>query len=303
MKQLLQYVRSGETAVVEVPAPAATPSMLLVRNRASLVSAGTERTLVEFAEKNLLQKAASRPDLVRQVMEKARRDGLLPTMQVALNRLDHPMAMGYSCAGTVIAVGESAGDYQVGDRVACCGFGYASHSEIVSVPHMLAAKVPSGFAVNLEHAAFATVGAIAMHGVRLSGAALGDVVVVLGLGLIGQITVQLLKAAGCQVVAMDPVATRAKLAGRMGAIAAISPSDLHSAVMRATPHGADAVLITAGSPDDGPVTLAAEVARDRASVVAVGAVGPESAAQALLRKRAGLPGFTLLWPRPLRSAI
>ena len=276
MKQLLQSLRTGETLVAEVPVPQLQPGSVLVRNRASVVSPGTERTLVEFAEKNLLQKAAARPDLTRQVLDKARRDGWLTTVQAALSRLDRPVPMGYSCAGTVIGVGEDVAEFQVGDCVACCGFGYASHSEVVCVPRMLAAKVPSDGkhpCVNLEQAAFATLGAIAMHGVRLGGVALGDVVVVLGLGLIGQLTVQLLKVAGCRVLAMDPVSSRATLAARAGTAAVCSASELHSALAQMAPQGADAVLITAGSADNTLITLAGELARDRGTVVAVGSVG------------------------------
>ncbi len=156
MKQLLQHMKSGDTVVTDVPAPVVRPGFVLVRNAASLVSAGTERMLVEFAGKNLVEKARSRPDLVRQVITKARRDGILPTMEAAFNRLDQPMTLGYSSAGTIVEVGEGVYGYQPGDRVACAGGGFAVHAEMVLVPVNLLAHVPDS--VDLEEACFATLG-------------------------------------------------------------------------------------------------------------------------------------------------
>ena len=161
MKQMFQSVRTGVSTVEEVPAPALVPGHVLVRNAASLVSAGTERMVVEFAEKSLLQKAKSRPDLVRQVLDKARREGVLNTLDAVRSRLDQPISLGYSSAGTVIAVGEGITDLKVGDRVACSGMNYASHAEIVSIPRMLATRISSE-RVSFEEAAFTTVGAIAL---------------------------------------------------------------------------------------------------------------------------------------------
>jgi NADPH:quinone reductase-like Zn-dependent oxidoreductase len=173
MKQVLQNLRSGETIVVEVPKPTPKPGMALVRTSASLVSVGTERMLVEFAEKSLLGKARSRPDLARQVLDKARREGLLTTVEAAFNRLDQPMPLGYSSAGTVVRVGDGLIDFKVGQRVVCAGGGYAVHAEYALVPRNLLAGVPDH--VDDESAAFATLGAIALHGFRLAQPQLGIV--------------------------------------------------------------------------------------------------------------------------------
>ena len=193
MKQVLQHARTGEITVAEVPAPQLLPGCVLVRVAASLVSAGTERTSTEFANKNLLQKAQARPDLVRDVMSKVRRDGLLSTIQAVRSRLDQPTSLGYSSAGTVIAVGEGINDIAVGDRVACAGAGYAVHAEVACVPRLLVAKIPEDSPVSFDEAAFTTVGAVALHGVRIADVKLGDVVAVIGLGLLGQLTVQILR--------------------------------------------------------------------------------------------------------------
>jgi predicted dehydrogenase len=277
MKQLLRSARTGKIEVSEVPIPQLAPGKVLVRNLASLASAGTERALGEFAEKNLLQKAVARPDLVRHVVEKARRDGILSAWGAIRNRLDEPLAMGYSSAGRVIGVGEGITDLQIGDAVACAGFGYAAHAEVVSVPRLLVALIPrirvEENGVEFEQACFATLGAIAMHAIRLAEAQLGDVVAVIGLGLLGQIIAQLLSAAGCRVVGMDLQAYRVDLAKSLGADAVATSAAEMRALCSRISAGADAVLIAAETPSNDPVTLAAEIARDRGRVVAVGAVG------------------------------
>ncbi len=185
MKQVVQNLRDGQTSVVEVPVPSPKPGMALVRTSASLVSAGTERMLVAFAEKSLIGKARSRPDLVRQMLDKARREGVLTTVEAAFNRLDQPMPLGYSSAGTIVAIGEELGEhgFQVGQRVACAGGGYAVHAEYVLVPYNLLAPLPEN--VDFESAAFTTLGAISMHGFRLAEAQIGETVAVIGLGLLG----------------------------------------------------------------------------------------------------------------------
>jgi predicted dehydrogenase/threonine dehydrogenase-like Zn-dependent dehydrogenase len=273
MKQLFQDARSAEISVVEVPAPKLLAGCVLVRTAASLVSAGTERASSEFAGKNLLQKARMRPDLVREVLSKVSRDGLLTTVSSVRNRLGQPSALGYSSAGTVVAVGEGVTDINPGDRVACAGAGHAVHAEFACVPRLLVAKIPSD-AVSFDEAAFTTVGAVALHGVRLADAKLGDMVAVIGLGLLGQLTVQILKAAGCSVLGMDISGERAQLALRSGADAAsTSSSDFHDlCLLHSGGHGADAVLITAQTSSNDPVNLAGAVARNRAVVVAVGEV-------------------------------
>src|SRR2546428_880021 len=217
MRQVLQHPRTGEIAVVNVPAPKLLAGCVLVRIAASLVSAGTERAASEFASKNLLQKAKARPDLVRDVIDKIRRDGLFSAMQAVRSRLDQPLALGYSSAGTVIGVGEGVTDIRVGDRVACAGAGYAVHAEIECVPRLLVARISPDSKVSFDEAAFTTVGAVAMHGIRTADVKLGDVVAVIGLGLLGQLTVQILKAAGCRVLGMDIVQRRVELAHRLGA--------------------------------------------------------------------------------------
>jgi predicted dehydrogenase/threonine dehydrogenase-like Zn-dependent dehydrogenase len=279
MKQLLQDARTGELKVAEVPSPQLLPGCVLVRVAASLVSAGTERASSEFARKSLLAKAKSRPDLVRDVLAKLRRDGLASTLQTVRSRLDQPQSVGYSCAGVVVAVGDGVIGIDVGDRVACAGAGYAVHAECACVPRMLVAKIPeveeASSQVSFEEAAFGTVGAICLHGIRTAEIALGDTVAVIGLGLLGQITVQLLKAAGCRVFGMDLLQQRADLAIGSGAEAACSSArEFRDICFQKTGGvGVDAVLITAETPSNEPVNLAAELARDRAIVVAVGAVG------------------------------
>jgi predicted dehydrogenase/threonine dehydrogenase-like Zn-dependent dehydrogenase len=283
MKQLLQDARTGDLTVTEVPAPQLLPGCVLVRTAASLVSAGTERASAEFARMNLLAKAKSRPDLVRDVLAKLQRDGLAATVRTVRSRLDQPQSVGYSSAGTVVSIGDGVSDVSVGDRVACAGAGYAVHAEVACVPRLLVAKIPlKGFAevrhakpISFEEAAFGTVGAICLHGLRTAEVTLGDTVAVIGLGLIGQITVQLLKAAGCRVLGTDLIGHRADLAIQSGADAtAITPEEFRARCFQETGGaGVDSVLITAETSSSDPVNLAAEIARDRAIIVAVGTVG------------------------------
>ena len=276
MKQILQNPRNGQIEVRDVPAPRAAKRCVLVRVAASLVSAGTERASAEFASKNLVQKAQARPDLVRDVVSKIRRDGLWSAVSAARGRLDQPSVLGYSCAGTVVEVGECVSDIRVGDRVACAGTGFAVHAEFACVPRMLMARIASA-GVDFENAAFTTVGAIAMHAVRTAEAKLGEVVAVIGLGLLGQLAVQILRAAGCAVIGLDLIQERAALAVSLGAVAATNSEDeFRDLCFRySNGHGADSVLITAETLSSGPVNLSAQVARDGGIVVAVGAVGME----------------------------
>jgi len=276
MKQVLQQPSTGEISVAEVPAPQLLPGCVLVSIRASLVSAGTERASSEFARKSLFRKAQARPDLVRDVVNKVRRDGLLSAVQAVRSRLAQPTSLGYSSAGVVTGVGEGVTDIAVGDRVACAGAGYAVHAEAVCVPRLLVAKIPDG-ACSFDEAAFTTLGAVALHGIRTAEVKLGDAVAVIGLGLVGQLTVQLLKAAGCQVLGFDIAPDRAELAVRLGADAASSASSEFADICVQKTHGfgVDAVLITAETSSSEPVNQAAGVARDRAVVVAVGTVGME----------------------------
>jgi predicted dehydrogenase/threonine dehydrogenase-like Zn-dependent dehydrogenase len=274
MKQILQNARNGEIEVRDVPAPRAAKGCVLVRVAASLVSAGTERASSQFASKNLFEKAQARPDLVRDVLSKVRRDGVFAAVSTVRSRFDQPLALGYSCAGTVVEVGEGVSDIRVGDRVACAGTGFAVHAELACVPRMLVARIASS-AVDFESAAFTTIGAVAMHAVRTAEAKLGEIVAVIGLGLLGQISVQILRAAGCTVIGLDLIQQRAALAVSMGATAATtSDEEFCDLCLRySNGYGADSVLITAETPSSVPVNLASQVARDRGIVVAVGAVG------------------------------
>ncbi len=214
MKQLLQSIKTGKATIEEVPIPAPRAGQALVKVAASLVSAGTERMLVEFAEKSLLGKAQSRPDLVKQVLDKARRDGIAPTIQAALNRLDQPMALGYSSAGTIVALGANMQGFKVGQHVACAGGGYAVHAEYNVVPRNLLTPLPQK--IDFESAAFTTLGAIALHGFRLAEPQLGENVAVIGLGLLGLLTIQLASAAGCNVLGIDLDPKRIALASSLG---------------------------------------------------------------------------------------
>ncbi len=276
MKQILQNTRNGEVEVRDIPAPRAAKGCVLVRVATSLVSAGTERAASEFASKNLIQKAQARPDLVRDVVSKIRRDGIWSAVSAVRSRLDQPSVLGYSCAGTVVEAGEGVSDIRIGDRVACAGAGFAVHAEFVCVPRMLVARIASS-AVDFESAAFTTVGAIAMHAVRTAEAKLGEVVAVIGLGLLGQLAVQILRAAGCTVIGLDLVQERAALAASMGATAATTLEEEYRDLCfrHSNGYGADSVLITAETSSSTPVNLAPQIARDRGIVVAVGAVGME----------------------------
>jgi predicted dehydrogenase/threonine dehydrogenase-like Zn-dependent dehydrogenase len=276
MKQILQNARTGEISVAEVPAPQLLPGCVLVRVAASVVSAGTERASSEFASKNLLQKANARPDLVRDVLAKIQRDGVSSAVNAVRSRLDQPLTLGYSSAGTVIAVGEGITDIQSGNRVACAGAGYANHAEFACIPRLLLAKI-SSTEVSFDEAAFATLGAVALHGVRTAEAKLGDAVAVIGLGLLGQLTLQVLKAAGCRVIGFDINPQRAALANKLGADATCdNVAAFRDLCMQKTGGvGADCVLITAETASSDPVNLAGTIARDRAIVCAVGTVGME----------------------------
>lgn len=271
MKQVTQRLRDGRVEVLEVPAPTVSAEGVLVDIRASLLSAGTERTKVQAGRKNLVQKARSRPDQVALVVEKARRDGIKDTVAAVRTRLDDPSPLGYSAAGVVLSTGHLVRDLAPGDRVACGGAG-AVHAEIDQVPGNLCVALPEG--VTFEQGAFATVGAIAMHGVRQADVNLGERVGVIGLGLVGQITGMLLRAAGCIVVGVDLDETLLERAVENGAVDHPAPrAGLHADRLPAQIAGCDAVVITAATPSDDPVHLAAALCRDRGRVVVVGDVG------------------------------
>jgi predicted dehydrogenase/threonine dehydrogenase-like Zn-dependent dehydrogenase len=271
MKQLLQNLKTGASEVAEVPIPTPQTGEVLIQTAVSLVSAGTERMVVEFAEKSLLGKARSRPDLVRQLIDKARREGILTTIEAAFNRLDQPMPLGYSSAGVIVALGPGTAGLRVGQRVACAGGNYAVHAEYAAVPRALVTPLPNS--VDFESAAFTTLGAIALHGFRLSGAQLGERVAVIGLGLLGLLAVQIARAAGCAVFGVDLDPRRVELARSLGAVAVARPQALEAAQSFSASRGCDVVLISADTASADPVELAGAIARDRGRVVAVGAVG------------------------------
>lgn len=283
MKQLLQDPRSGEFSVTDVPPPALEPEGILVQTSWSVISAGTEKTSVSTAQASLIGKARARPDLVQKVLGQVKRQGIMETYRLVKDRLSVPLELGYSCAGTVVGVGEKVCEFRVGDRVACGGGGYASHAEINYIPNNLAVIIPEN--VSMRDAAYATIGAIAMQGVRQSQATVGDRIMVIGLGLIGQLTAQILRAAGCRVIGVDIsdfavqkclMAERARAAGETAPplIALNSRTqDVESAVAAATGgFGVDKVIVTAGTKDSGPLILAGSVVRDRGCIVIVGAV-------------------------------
>jgi predicted dehydrogenase/NADPH:quinone reductase-like Zn-dependent oxidoreductase len=271
MKQLLQNMRDGKAVVEEVPVPTPRAGMALVKTEASLVSAGTERMVVEFAEKSLVGKARSRPDLLRQVLDKARREGLITTVQAAFNRLDQPMALGYSSAGTIVELGENMDGFHVGQRVACAGGGYAVHAEYNVVPRNLLTPLLDN--VDFESAAFTTLGAIALHGFRLAEPQLGETVAVIGMGLLGLLTAQIASAAGCRVLGIDVASERIELASSLGLQACLREGAEDSSQAFTANRGFDSVIICADTSSNDPVELAGEIARDRANVVATGAVG------------------------------
>jgi polar amino acid transport system substrate-binding protein len=272
VKQVLQHVRKRRLQLADVPEPGLRSGGILVRNSVSLISAGTEKMVIDFASKSMIGKAQERPDLVKQVMDKVKKDGLGPTIQTVLSRLDEPIPLGYSCAGIVEEVGRGAEEFAVGDRVACAGMGYASHAELLFVPKNLAVAVPAE--VTMEDAAFVTLGAIALQGVRIAQPTLGENVAVIGLGLLGLLTIQILKANGCRTLGIDLDPAKVALALELGSDAAIARSgDVSGAVAAFTEGvGADAVIITAATDSNDPIELSAEISRQRGRVAMVGAV-------------------------------
>lgn len=273
MKQILRNAKTGEVKVADVAQPVAQRGRVLVRAHASLISAGTERMAVDAGKKSLIGRARENPALVKQVIERARSEGVINTVNAVLAKLGSLSTLGYSASGVVVDVGQGVTDFRVGDSVSCAGLGFASHAEMLSVPQNLCVRIPEG--VSFDEAAFGTLGAIALQGVRLAEPTLGEAIVVIGLGLIGQITVQLLKANGCRVFGIDLDEQKVKLAQKLGADeAATQTDDIKKRIEEWTRgRGADAVLITAATESNQPVELAGEISRMKGRVVAVGMVG------------------------------
>jgi predicted dehydrogenase/threonine dehydrogenase-like Zn-dependent dehydrogenase len=274
MKQIAQNYKSGELTVLDVPAPVCRPGGVLVRSLFSLISTGTEMMKVTEAKMSMVGMARARPDQVRKVLDAVAQQGAVATYKKVMNRLDSYTPLGYSLCGVVTEVGRGAQEFAVGQLVAAAGNEHALHAEYNWIPVNLCVPVPPGVAA--EHAAFATVGAIAMHGVRRAEVQLGDTACVIGLGLVGQLAVRLLVAAGVRVVGMDVIEDRCRLAEKAGALQCAAPTEngmraLQQVLADITGgRGADHVLLAAGGSSNGPVEAAAKLARDRATVVDIG---------------------------------
>jgi len=267
MKQLLQNLKTGDTQLVELPVPNVADGEVLIKTQRSLVSLGTEKMLVEFGESGYLQKARQQPEKVQQVIDKIKSDGLVPTIESVFRKLDEPLPLGYSNAGKIIAVGEGINDLKIGDRVVSNG----PHAEIVSVPKNLVAKIPDN--VSFEEAAFTVVGSIGLQGIRLLKPEFGEVIVVIGLGLIGLITAELLTANGCRVIGFDLDTNKINLAKQKG-IEAYKSSDPVQKVLTATNQiGADGVIITASTNSNDVISQSARMSRKRGRIILVGVIG------------------------------
>ncbi|HTG88113.1 MAG TPA: bi-domain-containing oxidoreductase, partial [Pyrinomonadaceae bacterium] len=269
----MQNRKTGRPFVGEVPVPALQRGRVLVRTVASLISAGTERASVELVSKGLFQEARQRPDLVKAVVAKVKSEGLLNTFASVRDKMAASSTLGYSAAGIVAEVADDVTEFHIGDRVACAGVGFASHAEVLSVPKNLCVHLPDE--VSFEAGAFGTLGAIALQGVRLAEPTLGESIVVIGLGLVGQLTIQLLKANGCRVFGLDLDLARVALAIELGADrAVVSNEEAANEIEKWTRgRGADAVLITAATDSNQPVELAARVSRLKGRVIVVGMTG------------------------------
>lgn len=271
MKQIIQNLKNGDTILEVVPAPLVRKNHLLIQTSRTLVSLGTEKMLVEFGKSSLINKARQQPDKVKQVLDKIKSDGFLPTLEAVFNKLDEPLPLGYCNVGVVIEVGEGVTEFKVGDRVASNG----QHAEIVCVPKNLVAKIPDN--VSDEEAAFTVIGAIGLQGIRLANPTLGETFVVIGLGLIGLITAELLVANGCSVIGFDFDDQKIQLAKQKGVIAFNAQStDVVKTVEGLTQDiGADGVIITASSKSNEVISQAAQMSRKRGRIVLVGVIGLE----------------------------
>jgi polar amino acid transport system substrate-binding protein len=273
MFAILASRRTGEVELFDVPEPELNPQGILVRTHFSAISAGTERASMELSSKSLLSKAMARPDLVRQIVDYARQNGIDAAYQKVTSKLDTLATMGYSCAGEVIAVGAEVTEFRIGDRVACGGVGYANHCEVNYVPRNLAVRIPDN--VESDAAALTTIGAIAMQGLRQANIAFGETVAIVGAGLLGALAIQIARGAGCRVIAIDLSPERVKNAERFGAHLAVlaDDPDIEGKVFAFSRYGVDAAILTASSSSAAPVEMAAKLMRDRGRIVMVGAIG------------------------------
>ncbi len=273
MKQVLQYNRQRAPRVEDIPSPAMKGPGLIVSNRCSLISVGTERQIIKLSQLSLAGKARQRPDMVRQVLAKVRTEGFVSTYYKVRGRLKTPVPLGYSSAGTIEKVHSSLDRWTPGERVACAGYGYACHAETIYVPTNLAVKIPDN--VTFEEASFVTLGAIAMQGVRIADVSLGETVAVIGLGLLGQLTCRLLSASGCRVIGLDIDENKLAIAQKEGIEWALPADDASVATVLdlTSGKGVDSAIITAASDSSGPVETAGRICRDKGTVVAVGSVG------------------------------
>jgi predicted dehydrogenase len=270
MKQLIQDLRTHEVLVDDVPAPQCQPGGVLVRTVASVISSGTERATVKLGSTSLVGKALERPDLVKSLFQRLRTAGVSEVVATVRAKLDRAMPLGYSAAGDVLEVGPGAEEFRVGDRVACAGMGYASHAELTWVPKNLTVRIADN--VDYDSAAFVTLGSIALQGVRVAEVKIGEHVAVVGLGLVGLLTAQILQAAGCEVWGIDVDPDRVALARELGVTRAQVNSEFVSTGSLAAASGADAVIVTAATSSNEPIELAGQMARDRGVVVVVGDV-------------------------------
>jgi threonine dehydrogenase-like Zn-dependent dehydrogenase len=269
LKQIIQDIKNGATILEEVPAPIVRRGSILIQTTRSLVSLGTERMLVEFGKSSLIQKARQQPDKVKQVLDKIKTEGLMPTLEAVFNKLGEPLPLGYCNVGRVIAVGEGVSEFKMGDRVASNGH----HAEYVCVPKNLAAHIPEG--VSDEEAAFTVIGSIGLQGIRLLNPTLGETVVVVGLGLIGLLAAQLLRANGCTVIGTDIDEAKLSLAKQWGIIP-FNPSkgDVVKFVHEQTSGvGADGVIITASAKNNQIIAQSAQMSRKRGRIILVGVIG------------------------------
>jgi predicted dehydrogenase/threonine dehydrogenase-like Zn-dependent dehydrogenase len=277
MRQLIENLKNGKVQLVETPAPSCSAREVLVRNAASLISPGTEKLLIEMGQKNLVGKALARPDLFSLAYQKAKKEGFLNVFREAMDRLDEPLPLGYSCAGNVIDVGAKVRGLSIGDRVSCAGAAFASHADVVAVPEEMCVKLPSkkhdGGELSFEEASFVMLGGIALQGIRCAELTFGERIVVVGLGLIGLLLVQIGRAYGCTVIGVDLDPEKVALAGTLGCDLglALGRDNIEQAVFNLTGgQGADAVILAAATKDNSPILLAERITRKRGRIVLLG---------------------------------